>query len=57
MPVIWKSVEDELPPEGVAVRTMSANGLEQTLIRQGGLYWFQDMSMYVYYTVVAWHEL
>lgn len=50
----WKRVENELPPEGAAVDTISPEGVEAPLVRQGSLWFFPDMSMYVYYTPEFW---
>lgn len=48
----WKPASDA--PEGVPVATKidDADGCrnEQTLVRRGRLWFFPDMSMYVYYT-------
>lgn len=43
-----------LPPEGVLVDTISANGVAQPLKRRGGLWFIEDDSMYVYYEVKYW---
>jgi len=51
---IWTPVADELPAEGVTVKTMSDGGLEQDLKRSGNLWFFPDGSMYVYYTPKFW---
>lgn len=54
----WISVDDELPSDGVEVNTKidDGNGLrnEQSLLRQGRLWFFPDKSMYVYYTPTHW---
>lgn len=51
----WRRVaSSSMPPEGVEVKTQSENGLEQTLKRKGNLWFFPDMSMYVYYTPKFW---
>lgn len=50
----WTRTENGLPPEGVVVDTLSPNGRDTPLIRQGALWFFPDMSMYVYYTPALW---
>ena len=54
----WISVENQLPPEKVVVDTKISdeNGErnEQQLLRKGGLWFFPDMSMYVYYRPTHW---
>lgn len=49
---------DRLPPEGEIVMTKidDAKGCrnEQELIRRGSLWFFTDLSMYVYYTPTHW---
>lgn len=56
-PQKWNKVADILPQEGVLVRTVSPNGLEQVLKRSGRLWFFADGSMYVYYTPSWWLPL
>ncbi len=57
----WISVEDRLPEEGVEVMAKidDSDGCrnEQSLTRQGTLWFFPDMSMYVYYTPTHWMPL
>lgn len=53
----WKCAYDEPPEEGVEVETKSPGGLVQTLKRKGNLWFFPDMSMYVYYTPVMWRPI
>lgn len=57
----WIAIEKELPPEGEEVHTKidDADGCrnETTLVRKGGLMFFPDMSMYVYYTPTHWRPL
>lgn len=53
----WTLVENELPPEGVEVDTLSDGGQQQTLKRIGRLWHFPDGSMYVYYTPKFWCAL
>lgn len=50
----WTLTTDELPKEGVPVDTISEGGQETVLVRQGGLWFFEDFSMYVYYTPKFW---
>lgn len=52
----WKQTEKEVPPENVVVETISANGQQQDLVRRGTLWFFPDMSMYVYYVPKFWKE-
>ena len=50
-----------LPPEGqkVATKIDDARGCrnEAVLVRQGNLWFFSDMSMYVYYRPTHWHSI
>jgi hypothetical protein len=46
--------EDTLPPEGMVVETQNSSGEVTLLVRKGGLMFFPDFSMYVYYTPQAW---
>ena len=54
----WISVNDQLPPEGVEVQTKIRDWRgernNQSLKRQGRLWFFPDMSMYVYYEPTHW---
>lgn len=54
----WISIQDSLPPEGINVITKISdeNGErnEQLLKRKGKLWFYSDMSMYVYYTPTHW---
>ncbi len=56
----WISCRDQLPPEGADVLTKihDAKGCrnEQRLKRRGRLWFFPDMSMYVYYEPTHWLE-
>lgn len=49
----WKSISPADPPSGIAVMTRidDGNGVrnEALLIRQNNLWFYPDMSMYVYY--------
>ncbi len=46
-----------VPPEGEVVMTRDSGGHEQALKRVGNLFFFPDMSMYVYYVPRAWRRL
>ncbi len=52
----WKTIDSA--PEGVEVRTKidDRDGIrnEQALVRKGRLWFYPDMSMYVYYTPTHW---
>ena len=57
---MWIKTNDELPPEGVEVETEIDDGIKdsprnlQKLVRKGRLWFFPDMSMYVYYVPTHW---
>lgn len=57
----WVKVNEVLPKEGEPVLTKihDDDGCrnEQILKRQGRLWFFEDGSMYVYYTPTHWREL
>lgn len=52
----WRPIETA--PEGVVVRTKidDAEGVrnDQFLLRKSNLWWFPDLSMYVYYRPTHW---
>lgn len=50
----WTPTKQSLPPEGVTVLTKDSGGQVRPLKRKGRLWFVPDMSMYVYYTPVAW---
>lgn len=54
----WRKRTHGLPPEGVEVMTMVCDNdgerNHQILVRKGSLWFFPDMSMYVYYTPTHW---
>jgi len=54
----WTETENNLPPEGLVVKTKIHDGQgrrnEQRLCRSGSLWWFEDGSMYVYYIPTHW---
>lgn len=52
----WNQTAQVLPKEGVVVDTLSDNGLEQKLKREGKLWFHSDGSMYVYYTPKFWKD-
>ena len=56
----WIACKTELPPEGVEVETkIDDDGgprNEWTLKRKGRLWFYPDMSMYVYYTPTHWRS-
>jgi len=45
------------PPDGEVVSTMDSGGHVQPLMRKGTLFWFPDMSMYVYYAPKFWQKI
>jgi len=54
----WRSIDTA--PEGVVVETMIRGGSKlnvRPLVRQGRLWFFPDMSMYVYYTPTHWRPV
>jgi Protein of unknown function (DUF551) len=57
----WNYVGDCLPENGVEVLTKIDNEKgcrnETSLKRQGNLWFFPDMSIYVYYTPTHWKPL
>ncbi|MBH2008348.1 MAG: hypothetical protein I8H71_01475 [Xanthomonadaceae bacterium] len=56
----WIKVADQLPPDGAEVETKidDEGGVrnEQSLKRRGSLWFFPDMSMYVYYRPTHWRS-
>ena len=56
----WEVITEVQPPQGVVVLTkIDGDGVsrnEQDLVRKGNLWFFQDMSMYVYYTPTHFKE-
>lgn len=57
---MWIETSRKLPIEGEVVMTKIDEGGEQrntaNLIRNGNLWFFPDLSMYVYYTPTHWWE-
>lgn len=45
------------PIEGKILETMDSGGAIQKLIYKKNLWWFPDMSMYVYYVPVFWRYI
>lgn len=58
---MWIKIADLLPPEGKVVDTKidDKDGIrnEARLVREKGLFFFEDKSMYVYYTPTHWREI
>lgn len=56
----WIKISDELPPENIVVETKIDDGKgvrnQRPLKRKGNLWYFPDMSMYVYYTPTHWRR-
>ena len=56
----WIETEDQLPKEGIEIDTKIDDYLGirnvHTLKYSRGLWWFPDMSMYIYYTPTHWKE-
>ena len=57
----WISTKIQLPPEGVPVQTKiddhHGERNQCKLIRHGRLWFFEDKTMYVYYTPTHWCHL
>jgi hypothetical protein len=57
----WISIKEKLPPEKepVLTRIDDDKGIrnEQVLIRQKNLWFYDDMTMYVYYEPTHWQPL
>lgn len=57
----WIECAKELPADDIVVLTKidDADGVrnETTLRRHNGLWWFPDMSMYIYYSPTHWATL
>lgn len=57
-PKAWQPIETA--PEGVVVMTTIIDREQRNtadLVRQGNLWFFPDMSMYVYYTPTHWRPI
>lgn len=50
----WFTTKETLPIEGIVVQAMDSGGHIQHLVRRGNLWFFPDMSMYVYYVPKFW---
>ena len=48
----WKDIS--LMPQNIPLETIDSGGNVQKLIRKGNMFWFPDMSMYVYYVPKGW---
>ena len=53
----WRCTQQELPPDGVLVDTISQGGMEQKLKRKGALWFVREGDIYVYYTPVKWRYI
>ena len=57
----WEVITEAQPPQGVVVLTkIDREGVsrnEQELVRRGSLWFFPDMSMYVYYRPTHYKEI
>ena len=53
----WIATIERLPPEHEVVEAADSGGHVQPLLRQGRLWFFPDMSMYVYFTPTRWRPL
>lgn len=53
----WISVKDAVPTHGRPVMVLTPGGDIRTLVHQDGLWFLEDMSMYVYFTPTHWQEL
>lgn len=55
---MWNKILELQAPEGIELMTKIDDHRgcrnEQKLTRKGNLWWFTDMSMYVYYTPTHW---
>lgn len=50
--MLWKDIS--LMPQNIPLETIDSGGNIQKLIRKENLFWFPDMSMYVYYVPKGW---
>ncbi len=50
----FQCTAQKLPPDNTLVETMNSKGNIQILKYHHGLWFFPDMSMYVYYTPKFW---
>jgi hypothetical protein len=50
----WFSPYDKRPPDGVVVDTLNSAGQMSQLVLRGNMWWFADMSMYIYYVPKFW---
>lgn len=52
----WINTATRLPDEGAVVEVKDSGGHVQKLVRKGRLWFYQDLSMYVYFTPTAWRQ-
>lgn len=52
----WTPTANARPPEGQVVETIDNGGCMRRLIFERNLWWFEDRSMYVYFTPVFWRH-
>ena len=50
----WTPTAQASPADGSLVEAMDSGGHVQRLIYDVGLWWFEDRSMYVYFTPTFW---
>jgi hypothetical protein len=50
----WFNPYDKRPPDGVVVDTLNSAGQMTQLVLKGNMWWFADMSMYIYYVPKFW---
>lgn len=50
----WIRPDRELPTDGEVVDTLDGSGRRAELRYKRGLWWFPDMTMYVYYVPTFW---
>ncbi len=57
----WLPITAELPQDNIAVETKIDSGMVERnvakLVRQGRLWFFPDISMYVYYQPTHWRPI
>ena len=50
----WHNPDQLRPPDGVIVDTLNSAGQMTQLVLRGNMWWFADMSMYIYYVPKFW---
>lgn len=50
----WFNPNDKRPPDGVIVDTLNSRGQMTQLVLRSNMWWFADMSMYIYYVPKFW---